>query len=277
MNADIETEYHWTEHAGHWHVNVWVILAVWALSRGIPSSFQIPVQRWRRWGNSGDPKVGTTGITLAVGWERKCMHNIRIFQFNSWFLCSILSCSYLCPYAQRYSNANDGRLNAGSWRHTMHICICDAQLNSVQAYGSILALNICTQHASFCVVSTDQNTNNKWWTIHTCANERCSVHTMHVCTFDAWTNLECMCSAVMGSNTCVQLRTWVCPYRHHVGARQQQFRLERIRREWSKTMVRKNAFSEIEQSRRIENRLVRLRSEKSSKFWKLKTRLRTPQ
>ena len=96
---------------------------VWALSRGIPSSFQIPVWRRRRRGNSGDPNVGTTGIALAVGWERKCMHNVCIFQFNSWFLCSILSCPYLCLCAQRYSNANDSRLNAGSWRHTMHICI----------------------------------------------------------------------------------------------------------------------------------------------------------
>jgi len=124
---------------------------------------------------------------------------------------------------------------------------------------------------------TDQNTNNKWWTIHACTDEVCSVHTLHVCTFDAWTNSEYMCGAVMGSNTCVQLRTWVCPYRHHVSTRRWQFRLERIRRGWSKTMVRKNDCSGIEQLRRIENRLVRLRSEKSSKFWKLKTRLRTPQ
>jgi len=144
---------------------------------------------------------------------------------------------------------------------------------------SVLALNICTQHASFCVFSTDsdQNTNNKWWTIHGCADEGCSVHTLHVYTFDTWMNSEYMCGAVMGSNTCIQLRTWACPYRHHVGARRRQIRLEWIRSRWSKTMVRKNDFSRIEQSRRTENRLVRLRSEKSSKFWKLKTQLRTPQ
>jgi len=44
--------------------------------------------------------------------------------------------------------------------------------------------------------------------------------------------------------------------------------LERIRHTWSKTMGRKYDGSWIEQSR-IENWLVRLRPQKSSKFWKL--------
>jgi len=42
-------------------------------------------------------------------------------------------------------------------------------------------------------------------------------------------------------------------------------------------MSRKYDCSWIEQSRRIENWLVRLRPHKSSKFWKLENRLRTPQ
>jgi len=42
-------------------------------------------------------------------------------------------------------------------------------------------------------------------------------------------NLEYMCGAVVVSNICIHLHTWVCRHRHHTGARRRQIRLEQIR------------------------------------------------
>jgi len=100
-------------------------------------------------------------------------------------------------------------------------------------------------------------------------------YTLHFCMFDTWMKSEYMIGSVTGSNICVQLHTRVhgsvCDW-DRIGARRWQIKLEQIRRGWSKTMVRKHFCSGIEQSRRTENRFVCLRSEKSSKFWKLKTK-----
>jgi len=90
-------------------------------------------------------------------------------------------------------------------------------------------------------------------------------------------DLKYMCGAVVVSKICVHQHTWVCRHQHHTGARRRQIRLERIRHIWSKTMGRKYHCSWIKQSRSIENWFVRLRPQKSSKFWKLETRLGTPQ
>jgi len=161
--------------------------------------------------------------------------------------------------------------------HTKHICTFDAQLNLASACGLVLTSIPCTQHISFCAISTDPNPNNKWQSIHGHSNEGCSAHSSHICMFHASINLEYMCGAVVASNICVHQNTWVCRHQHCTGARRRQIRLERIRHTWSKTKGRKYDRSWIEQSRRIENWLVRLRPQKSSKFWKLETRLQTPQ
>jgi len=86
-----------------------------------------------------------------------------------------------------------------------------------------------------------------------------------------------MCGAVVVSNICVHQHTWVCRHQHHTGARRREIRLELIEHTWSKTLGREYDCSWIEQSRRIENWLIRLGPQKSSKFWKQETRLQTHQ
>ena len=47
--------------------------------------------------------------------------------------------------------------------HRMYICTFDVGLNFKYAFGSVLTSITCTHHISFCAISTDPNTNNKWW------------------------------------------------------------------------------------------------------------------
>jgi len=166
----------------------------------------------------------------------------------------------------RNSNSNSDLNEQVVTTYNAHLCIwCMIELSIGVWFGS--NIYFCTQHISFGAISTDPNTNNKWWCIHGQSNEGCSAHTPHICMLDVSMNLERMCGAVVVSNICVHQHTWVCHHQNRTSARRRQIRLERIRHTWSKTMGRKYDCSWIKQSRRIKNGLVRLRPHKSSKFW----------
>ena len=60
------------------------------------------------------------------------------------FLAPFYYCQCLCPFGQRCSNTNDGRLSKWWCLHTMNICTFCAWLNPAQACGSVLVRNTCT-------------------------------------------------------------------------------------------------------------------------------------
>jgi len=54
------------------------------------------------------------------------------------FFAPFYYCQCLCPYGQRCSDTNDGRLNEGWSLYTMYICTFYAWLNPAKACGSVL-------------------------------------------------------------------------------------------------------------------------------------------
>ena len=81
-------------------------------------------------------------------------------------------------------------------------------------------------------------------------------HTLHICTFDAsmtWNKCAVLLWGLTFASNCVDGSV---RHRHRIRAQRRQIRLERIRRGWSKVMVRKNNCPRIEQSRRTEGNNV---------------------
>ena len=128
---------------------------------------------------------------------------------------------------------------------------------------AVLVSNICTQHVSFCAVSADPNMNNQGLMVAEMKGVQ-HIHYMFVRLMHQWTRNTCVILlwGLTFVSNCVH---GPVHHQHCIGARRRQIRLEQIRCKGSKTWFARMVV--LESSRRTENRLVRLRSEKSSKFW----------
>jgi len=183
---------------------------VWALStrRALPF-WIIPVRLMTStwfW----ESQTGPTEITLADGREWKYMRHMCISQSNSWFLCSIL----LLPVSPP--------LRSALFRYKWWIiwtkgglCIQCISAHFVhdwtrQRYAVQFFCKTPTQHASFCTVSTDPNTNNQYvgWTIDGRSKKGRLKPTLYFCTLHAYLRSAYECAWIILSNIQRWTRLW---------------------------------------------------------------------
>jgi len=142
-DVDKEKENQRAELEDHQHLNARGILAR-TPCQYCPHSVPCPFRSflsdlWRhlilRIGDRPDrnyPRCGNACTTCA------CLSPTPGF-FNPFYYCQCL-----CPYGQRCSDTNDGRLNEGWSLHKMYICTFYALFNLTKACGSVLVWNTGT-------------------------------------------------------------------------------------------------------------------------------------
>jgi len=133
-----------------------------------------------------------------------------ISQSNSWLLCSILLLSVSLPLRSalfRYKWWSFERRVVSVYNVCLHIsCIIEP------GKGMRFATSVETpaQHASFCAVSTDPNTNNQClgWTIDGRSKKGRLLYTPYFCTLHAYLRSAYACAWIILSNIQRWTRLW---------------------------------------------------------------------